>query len=313
MPSLFGNTPFASLLDLAFKRGDLLPNHSPSGPENAEDGTLSTEIPTLVDWGGPEDPENPQNWSTGRKTFVLFQICILTVAIYAGSAIITPAEPVFVEIYNISVQVSTLVLSMYVMGYSMYELLNTNGCTFILLFFCLPETLPETILLRRAERLRRTTANSRLRSQSEIKQHKVSLPGLLGRLLTTPFRVTVMDPSVSFMNVYTALAYGIYQLISFSASNLTIPPQYSYFESVALVYIDIYGFSTGLMGVIFLSIIIASIIGGLIYILLALSPPSYLLLNPASTFLDLGTLSSHHSDKMAIATKSQLSYAEAEI
>lgn len=32
----------------------------------------------LVDWYGEDDPENPRNWSSGKRAFVLFEICLLT-------------------------------------------------------------------------------------------------------------------------------------------------------------------------------------------------------------------------------------------
>lgn len=32
----------------------------------------------IVTWDGPDDPDNPQNWSAAKKTFVFFQICLLT-------------------------------------------------------------------------------------------------------------------------------------------------------------------------------------------------------------------------------------------
>jgi len=34
--------------------------------------------PNIVDWFGPGDEENPQNWSTTKKIFVFGQICLLT-------------------------------------------------------------------------------------------------------------------------------------------------------------------------------------------------------------------------------------------
>lgn len=34
-----------------------------SGRENA------TRITTALDWTGPDDPENPENWSAGKKAF----------------------------------------------------------------------------------------------------------------------------------------------------------------------------------------------------------------------------------------------------
>ena len=38
-------------------------------PEKLEDGTI------LVDWYTTDDPDNPQNWSLGKKCFVASQIC----------------------------------------------------------------------------------------------------------------------------------------------------------------------------------------------------------------------------------------------
>ncbi|KAM5456325.1 hypothetical protein MaudCBS49596_001347 [Microsporum audouinii] len=296
------------------------PSSDPEKAATESQSSLQSDSDSgLVDWSGSDDPDNPQNWSTSKKTFTFFQICLLTFTVYGGSSIITPAEPTFVERYGASSQASSLVLSMYVLGYgigplffsplseipmlgrnipymtslllyiiitipaslvssypalvalrfiqgflggpvlatggasaadilgfhkipygltfwtcaayggpalspllsafavtgstwrwSMYELLILGGFTFILLFFCLPETNPETILLRRARRLRNVTKNPKLRSQSEIKQGDIKLLALMGRYLTTPFKVTVQDPSVAFINIYTALIYSIY-------------------------------------------------------------------------------------------------------
>jgi hypothetical protein len=33
---------------------------------------------SVVEWIGPEDEDNPQNWSSGKKIFVFIQICLLT-------------------------------------------------------------------------------------------------------------------------------------------------------------------------------------------------------------------------------------------
>lgn len=92
----------------------------------------------------------------------------------------------------------------------MYETLILNVFTFILLLFCLPETNPDTILLQRARRLRKLTGNPKLRSNSEIRQGEMHLLLTMGQYLTTPFKVTVQDPSVAFINIYTALTYAIY-------------------------------------------------------------------------------------------------------
>lgn len=40
----------------------------------------------MVEWA-ENDPHNPRNWSTPKKVFVTFQICLLTTSVYIGSAI----------------------------------------------------------------------------------------------------------------------------------------------------------------------------------------------------------------------------------
>ncbi|KAJ2990592.1 hypothetical protein NUW58_g2874 [Xylaria curta] len=66
-------------------------------------------------------------------------------------------------------------------------------------------------------------------------------------------KVTIQDPSVAFINIYTALIYAIY---------------YSYFESFPLVYAGIYSFSLTTLGIFFTALLIACVIGGSTYILL---------------------------------------------
>lgn len=53
----------------------------PEGLEKALE-TAENEIGDhiLVDWYGEDDPENPQNWSLGKRAFVIFEICFLTYA-----------------------------------------------------------------------------------------------------------------------------------------------------------------------------------------------------------------------------------------
>ncbi|KAI5460576.1 cycloheximide resistance protein [Mariannaea sp. PMI_226] len=386
MPALLRDAPAGGFLRRIFTVDSLryqdelpgfqLPSLNSSSQENTTGGSLSdhadekaetTPAPPapdshIVDWYQPDDPDNPQNWSTAKKSFVMFEICLLTFAIYSGSAIITPAQTTIMELFGVSAQLASMTLSLYVLGYgfgpllfsplsevprlgrnlpymtsfalyilitiatarvsnfpglvvlrflqgflggpvlatgaasasdilgfhkipygltfwccaawaapalgpllsgyavtegtwrwTMYELLIMDVFVFLLLLFCLPETNADTILLHRAQRIRIRTGSANYQSQSEVKQGSVHLLKVMGQHLTTPFRITVQDPSIAFINVYTALLYAIY---------------YSYFESFPIVYIGIYGFSIGLMGVAFLSIIVACFIGAIAYVAL---------------------------------------------
>ncbi|KAK5277358.1 hypothetical protein LTR40_010485, partial [Exophiala xenobiotica] len=89
----------------------------PIQPAVTSDGTI------LVDWYTTDDPENPQNWSRGKKGLVVLQIYLYTLAVYMGSAIFTPSEPYIVEKLGVSPNVASLGLSMYVLGYGIGPLI----------------------------------------------------------------------------------------------------------------------------------------------------------------------------------------------
>ncbi|KAH8688835.1 major facilitator superfamily domain-containing protein [Talaromyces proteolyticus] len=86
-------------------------------PTQTTDGTI------LVDWYTTDDPDNPQNWSGFKKGFVAFQICIYSFAVYFGSSIYVGAVPEVTEKYDISIEVSSLALALYVFGYGIGPLI----------------------------------------------------------------------------------------------------------------------------------------------------------------------------------------------
>lgn len=129
--------------------------------------------------------------------------------------------------------------------WSLWEMLWLNGPVFISLFFFLPETSSANLLLRRAKRLRALTGDSRLKSQSEIDQANLTAREITIEALWRPFELVIFDPAIAFTAVYTALIYGIF---------------YSFFEAFPLVYIAMYKFNLGEMGLTFLAITIGVII-----------------------------------------------------
>jgi DHA1 family multidrug resistance protein-like MFS transporter len=129
--------------------------------------------------------------------------------------------------------------------WSQWELLWLAGPIWVLMFFGLPETSPSNILLRKARRLRKLTGDERLKSQSEIDQANINVLDLVKENLLRPNQMMILDPAVGFTAVYTALVYGIY---------------YSFFEAFPLVYIGMYGFNLGVMGLAFLSITVGVVI-----------------------------------------------------
>jgi DHA1 family multidrug resistance protein-like MFS transporter len=134
--------------------------------------------------------------------------------------------------------------------WSSWEMLWLAGPIFLVMFFFLPETNPSTILYQRAQRLRAREHDSRVMSQSEIDQANMSVFGLIMENLYRPFQMIALDPAVAFTALYTALIYGIY---------------YSFFEAFPLVYIGMYGFTLGEMGLAFLAISVGVIAAIAIY------------------------------------------------
>lgn len=77
----------------------------------------------LVSWYGDNDPENPRNWSLFKKTFVTFEICLLTTSIYIGSSIYSSGEESVSETFGVSEVAATLGLTLFVAGYGLGPML----------------------------------------------------------------------------------------------------------------------------------------------------------------------------------------------
>ena len=71
----------------------------------------------IVDWYGPDDPENPQNWGNVKKVWVTFEICFLTFSVYIGSAIYSAGIINVTEVFGVSRVAATLGLTLFVAGY----------------------------------------------------------------------------------------------------------------------------------------------------------------------------------------------------
>ncbi len=82
-----------------------------------------------------------------------------------------------------------------------YELIWIAGFALIFLLLLLPETYEPTILLKRAQRLRKLTGNQELRSQSERDTEGESLGAVMHEALIRPF-ILAKEPVLMFANVY---------------------------------------------------------------------------------------------------------------
>ncbi|KAI5475408.1 MFS transporter, DHA1 family, multidrug resistance protein [Pseudohyphozyma bogoriensis] len=89
------------------------------GEKQKEENKEAEKYPWLVEWDGPDDPDNPRNWSTRKKNFVAVLIGLLTFSVYIGSAIYTPSIPSLEEYFGVSQTVGTLGLTLFVLAYGL--------------------------------------------------------------------------------------------------------------------------------------------------------------------------------------------------
>ncbi|KAL5889281.1 hypothetical protein ACKVWC_004517 [Pyricularia oryzae] len=130
--------------------------------------------------------------------------------------------------------------------WSLLEILFASAPVFLIMFAFLPETSSDNILLRRARRLRALTKSDRFQTKAEIEQNEMTFGAILADALIKPMEISIKDPAVAFVQIYTAIIYGIY---------------YSFFEVFPLVFPVFYGMSAGQVGLVFLCILVSAVVG----------------------------------------------------
>lgn len=74
--------------------------------------------PNLVEWDGDNDPENPMNWSFGRKVYMSIMASFLTFAVGFSSSVFSADIRVTAKEFNVSEEVMVLGVSLYVLGFA---------------------------------------------------------------------------------------------------------------------------------------------------------------------------------------------------
>jgi DHA1 family multidrug resistance protein-like MFS transporter len=86
-------------------------------PTKTADGTI------LVDWYATDDPANPQNWTSSRKSWVLIQLCLYSLAVYGSSSMYVPGEQGMMNEFHVGSTAAAMGLAIYVIGYGVGPLL----------------------------------------------------------------------------------------------------------------------------------------------------------------------------------------------
>ncbi|KAF4972816.1 hypothetical protein FSARC_716 [Fusarium sarcochroum] len=90
-----------------------------------EEGSTSVDLdeptiddPNVVNWDGPDDPANPQNWSMKKKTITVIIVSSITFVTPLASSIFAPSiEQVMVEFNSTNEQLASFIVSVYLLGY----------------------------------------------------------------------------------------------------------------------------------------------------------------------------------------------------
>ncbi|KAI0084944.1 MFS general substrate transporter [Irpex rosettiformis] len=125
--------------------------------------------------------------------------------------------------------------------WSIWILCWLSGATFVFLALFLPETSSQSLLYRRAYRIRKLTGDPRFKSMGEIEGENMTLGEIAQMTLVRPFILGFTEPIVAFWNVYIALVYGIL---------------YIFIESFNVVFSEMHGFNLAQNGLAFLGLIV---------------------------------------------------------
>lgn len=102
---------------------DLSPEEKETDVENRVEPSNKpgsfTEDPNFVTWNGPEDPENPQNYTNLRKWVITLTMSSMTIWITFASSVFSAATLVTAEEFNVSTEVMVLGTSLVVFGFAL--------------------------------------------------------------------------------------------------------------------------------------------------------------------------------------------------
>ncbi|CAH0047150.1 unnamed protein product [Clonostachys solani] len=74
--------------------------------------------PNVVDWDGPDDPENPMNWPPRKKNTIVALISMITFITPLASSVFAPAiNQVMTEFKSTDEQLASFIVSVYLLGF----------------------------------------------------------------------------------------------------------------------------------------------------------------------------------------------------
>jgi DHA1 family multidrug resistance protein-like MFS transporter len=110
-------TRSGSLVDNEKDSEDDVPTESQHpDPVASQRDVFNTDI---VDWDGSEDPDNPQNWDSKYKWWIIMVLACMTFVVSFGSSVWSTATTVTAEEFGVSQEVMILGVTLYVVGFAL--------------------------------------------------------------------------------------------------------------------------------------------------------------------------------------------------
>ncbi|KAL0256281.1 hypothetical protein SLS55_008674 [Diplodia seriata] len=118
----------AAAVASGFKKDADLENQSEASAATSindpDDERQPAPDPNVVDWDGPDDPENPMNWPKAKKWGAVAIVSLITFLIPLASSMFAPGVPdLMAEFNSTSELLSGFVVSVYVLGFAVGPLI----------------------------------------------------------------------------------------------------------------------------------------------------------------------------------------------
>ncbi|CZR67551.1 probable fluconazole resistance protein [Phialocephala subalpina] len=115
-PGSFLEDPSSKDLELFDELGDVI--SAQQARENDSEEREKATDPNLVEWDGPDDPENPMNFKPSRKWIITIATSLITFVATFSSSVFSTATVATSEEYHVSTEVTTLGTSLCVAGFA---------------------------------------------------------------------------------------------------------------------------------------------------------------------------------------------------
>ena len=95
--------------------------------EGATEPEQTEKDPNLIEWDGPDDPENPMNWPKTKKWIVTLTLGFMTLCVTFASSVFSNATVPVANLFGVSTEVTTLGTSLFVLGFALGPLVSVSS------------------------------------------------------------------------------------------------------------------------------------------------------------------------------------------